>query len=125
MRKEATALFFVWALEQRTSRRGWDIGHDQDVMVPWVMKSDVEVVRANQKNARDAPLLSGEAPRSRDGNRRGTKREEAVRTLQRYYHLYRAGELEQDIVAAGGIVTASGYESDNWWVVAKKAKEDR
>jgi tRNA (uracil-5-)-methyltransferase TRM9 len=31
-------LIFVWALEQRTSRRGWDKGHEQDVMVPWVMK---------------------------------------------------------------------------------------
>jgi tRNA (uracil-5-)-methyltransferase TRM9 len=32
-------LIFVWALEQGTSRRGWDTGHEQDVMVPWVMKS--------------------------------------------------------------------------------------
>ena len=32
------ALIFVWALEQGTSRRGWDTGHEQDVMVPWVMK---------------------------------------------------------------------------------------
>ena len=32
-------LVLVWALEQGTSRRGWDIGHEQDVMVPWVMKS--------------------------------------------------------------------------------------
>lgn len=31
-------LIFVWALEQGTSRRGWDIGDEQDVMVPWVMK---------------------------------------------------------------------------------------
>ena len=125
MRKDATALFFVWALEQKTSRRGWDIGHDQDVMVPWVMKSNVEDVRANQKHARDAPRLSSEAPRSRDGNRRETGREEVARTLQRYYHLYRAGELEKDIVAAGGVVTASGYENDNWWVIAKKTQEER
>ena len=31
-------LVFVWALEQSTSRRGWDAGNEQDVMVPWVMK---------------------------------------------------------------------------------------
>jgi tRNA (uracil-5-)-methyltransferase TRM9 len=33
-----SVLIFVWALEQGTSRRGWDTGHEQDVMVPWVMK---------------------------------------------------------------------------------------
>ncbi|KAI9699297.1 MAG: tRNA methyltransferase, has a role in tRNA modification [Candelina mexicana] len=32
------ALIYVWALEQKSSRRGWDDGHDQDIMVPWVMK---------------------------------------------------------------------------------------
>ncbi len=32
------ALIYVWALEQKSSRRGWDEGHEQDVMVPWVMK---------------------------------------------------------------------------------------
>ena len=31
-------LIFVWALEQGTSRRGWDAGHEQDVMVPWVVR---------------------------------------------------------------------------------------
>lgn len=32
------ALIYVWALEQKDSRRGWDEGHEQDVMVPWVLK---------------------------------------------------------------------------------------
>ena len=32
-------LVFVWALEQSTSRRGWDAGQEQDVMVPWVIKA--------------------------------------------------------------------------------------
>jgi tRNA (uracil-5-)-methyltransferase TRM9 len=39
-------LIFVWALEQRTSRRGWDKGHAQDVMVPWVMKG----TRSDEEN---------------------------------------------------------------------------
>jgi tRNA (uracil-5-)-methyltransferase TRM9 len=34
-----TALIFVWALEQKDSRRGWDAGDEQNVMVPWVLKS--------------------------------------------------------------------------------------
>jgi tRNA (uracil-5-)-methyltransferase TRM9 len=32
------ALLYVWALEQKSSRRGWDRGDQQDVMVPWILK---------------------------------------------------------------------------------------
>ncbi|KAK9457825.1 S-adenosyl-L-methionine-dependent methyltransferase [Dipodascopsis uninucleata] len=74
-------LVYVWALEQKSSRRGWDENSDQDVFVPWVLKS-------------------GEV-------------------ANRYYHLYRSGELRDDIVSAGGIVIEEGYERDNWWAVAK------
>lgn len=41
-------------------------------------------------------------------------------TFQRYYHLYREGEIEQDVLAAGGVVLQSGYERDNWWVICKR-----
>ncbi|CAI7649047.1 unnamed protein product [Penicillium glandicola] len=39
-------------------------------------------------------------------------------TFHRYYHLYAEGELERDIGSAGGRVLESGYEKDNWWVIA-------
>ncbi|KAK6429123.1 tRNA methyltransferase, has a role in tRNA modification [Oleoguttula sp. CCFEE 5521] len=81
-----TALLYVWALEQESSRRGWSEGDDQDVMVPWVMR----------------------------------KKGESERTFQRYYHLYRKGELEADVISAGGEVVESGYEKDNWWVIANR-----
>ncbi|ROV95770.1 hypothetical protein VPNG_08769 [Cytospora leucostoma] len=32
--------------------------------------------------------------------------------------LLRKGELEDEVVAAGGRVISSGYERDNWWVIA-------
>ena len=85
------ALIFVWALEQKSSRRGWDEGDKQDVMVPWVM---------NQKSDREAGKSS--------------------RIFHRYYHLYRHGELEENVTQAGGIIEASGYEKDNWWVIARR-----
>ena len=85
------ALFYVWALEQKHSRRGWDQGDEQDVMVPWVMKHD-----ANGSITEDP------------------------KTFNRYYHLYRQGELEGDIGQAGGIVVESGYEKDNWWAIARR-----
>lgn len=40
------------------------------------------------------------------------------KVVQRYYHLYKQGELESDIEAAGGRIVESGYEKDNWWCVA-------
>ena len=81
-------LIYVWALEQKGSRRGWDEGHEQDVMVPWVMKGkDIE-----------------------------------ENTFYRYYHLYKKGELDENVREAGGVVLDAGYEKDNWWVVAGKSR---
>ncbi len=81
------ALIYVWALEQKNSRRGWDEGDEQDVMVPWIMK---------QKPDEDSKSTN----------------------FNRYYHLYRRGELEADIACAGGVVETSGYEKENWWAIA-------
>ena len=95
------ALIYVWALEQKHSRRGWDEGDAQDVMVPWVMKSPPV---DDGHEGHGAPPLPA-PPQSRT-------------TLERFYHLYRRGELEEDIRKAGGTVEKSGYEKDNWWAVA-------
>lgn len=85
------ALIYVWALEQKTSRRGWDDGDEQDVMVPWVMQMK-----------QDDPI------------------NEHAKTFHRYYHLYRQGELENDVAEAGGSIVESGYEKDNWWAIAAR-----
>lgn len=90
------ALIYVWALEQKNSRRGWDEGHEQDVMVPWVMKTGKK------------DLGNGEVSEAKET------------TFQRYYHLYRSGELEENIEAAGGRVLQSGYEKDNWWAISSR-----
>lgn len=81
IRPEGTALVYVWALEQSSSRRGWKEGMDQDVMVPWIDNKNPE------------------------------------RRFDRYYHLYKKGELEEDVRSAGGLVLERGYEKDNWWAV--------
>jgi tRNA (uracil-5-)-methyltransferase TRM9 len=102
------ALIYVWALEQKDSRRGWDEGHEQDVMVPWVLKQKKEK-KARQRKVDGA------------GNGDADQEEEKAsddKTFLRYYHLYKKGELEQDIVEAGGVVLESGYEKDNWWAIA-------
>lgn len=96
LKEEGKALIYVWALEQKNSRRGWDEGHEQDVMVPWVMKTGRR------------ELENGEVKQAEE------------KTYQRYYHLYRSGELEECIRSAGGQVLESGYEKDNWWAIALK-----
>lgn len=110
------ALVYVWALEQKASRRGWDEGHEQDVMVPWVMHVPKEKSKKGKKG-----------PRAKDGAERPTAEAEdslpasnGDRTFHRYYHLYRQGELEHDLEAAGGTIVESGYEKDNWWAIAKR-----
>ena len=89
-----SALIYVWALEQENSRRGWSEGDSQDVMVPWVMRQ--------KKDA---------------GSGCNNVVEET--TFNRYYHLYRKGELEEDVLAAGGAVRESGYDRDNWWAIVE------
>ncbi|KAI0205502.1 S-adenosyl-L-methionine-dependent methyltransferase [Astrocystis sublimbata] len=94
-------LVYVWALEQSSSRRGWDVNSDQDQLVPWVIK-------ANQN-------------KTDKGSGGGQGGEQGDATYERFYHLYREGELEEDMRAAGGKVIESGYERDNWWVIGGHA----
>ncbi|KAH8888213.1 S-adenosyl-L-methionine-dependent methyltransferase, partial [Thozetella sp. PMI_491] len=104
------ALLYVWALEQGTSRRGWEEGGEQDLLVPWVMKSQQQK-RAKRKGGDEAAAGEDQAP-SEDGS------EKRDQTFQRYYHLYREGELEEDVRAVGGRVLRNGYDRDNWWAIA-------
>lgn len=109
-REGGRALIFVWALEQEKSRRGWKAGDDQDVMVPWVLQ------RKRQKGTLRKEGGNDEEPRN------DTKQRENTETVyERYYHLYRQGELEDDVVTAGGTVVEGGYERDNWWCVARRS----
>jgi tRNA (uracil-5-)-methyltransferase TRM9 len=105
------ALIYVWALEQKDSRRGWDEGHDQDVMVPWVLKQKKEKEAKRKKKKDDA---KGEEEKEEE-----QPVPDGDKTFLRYYHLYRKGELESDIEQTGGVVLESGYEKDNWWAIAR------
>ena len=121
------ALFYVWAVEQKNSRRGWDEGHEQDVMVPWVMKrkiTDGEAISHEENGNINVKTSQSEATQREKGKGYKPDQQEKIAsnvevTFQRYYHLYRKGELEANIEAAGGRVLHSGYEKDNWWALAR------
>ncbi|KAJ4320497.1 tRNA methyltransferase, has a role in tRNA modification [Neodidymelliopsis sp. IMI 364377] len=119
------ALIYVWALEQKSSRRGWDEGGEQDVMVPWVMTAKKEKVpkkKGSKKKRGDATGVEGGAEIEGSVEETVTEKDEQKpkgdKTYLRYYHLYRKGELEEDVDRAGGVVVESGYEKDNWWAIA-------
>lgn len=139
------ALFFVWALEQKGSRRGWDEGGDQDVLVPWVLKSPTESSRQGKserarkkakKGSEDtdtdkqhdgqpaSPLDNvAQQPSEVDGEPQTPPKDKVNQVYHRYYHLYRQGELEEDIISAGGQVVENGYDRDNWWCIARRKPE--
>lgn len=125
------ALIYVWALEQKSSRRGWDEGGEQDVMVPWVMTAKKEKA-PKKKKKKQQPRRKGDGttPAGAEEGEELEEKEEKEKveiqearpkgdkTFLRYYHLYKKGELEGDIEQAGASVVESGYEKDNWWAIA-------
>ncbi|KAI0845757.1 S-adenosyl-L-methionine-dependent methyltransferase [Daldinia vernicosa] len=116
--RSGKVMVYVWALEQGTSRRGWDETADQDQLVPWVFKSKKQ--KAGGEEASNKKENSNNASSAASG---GSTTGVADATYQRYYHLYRKGELEEDAKAAGGEIVESGYEKDNWWVIASPREE--
>lgn len=236
VRPGGQVMVYVWALEQGESRRGWDEGGEQDLLVPWVLKSQqpkpkkekqpkaskqtkkqrkqqqtqeqtqtqtqmqeqeqeqehgantqvqnstepqeaiaaarnvgekVEAPTSSSTTSSpsipkdtstavigsDGPGAGVTEPASADadaaaaaatatatatpdadagGSNAKAKTEKTADTggvaadpvFNRYYHLYRKGELEEDVLAARGAVVMSGYERDNWWVVATHATND-
>ncbi|KAK0379003.1 tRNA (Uracil-5-)-methyltransferase TRM9 [Colletotrichum limetticola] len=98
------ALVMVWALEQGNSRRGWDAGAAQDQLVSWVTKGKKEKPEGKGQEKEQEKEKAAAEPAKDE-------------TFQRYYHLYREGELEEDVVEVGGRVLESGYERDNWWAI--------
>ncbi|KAG5979327.1 hypothetical protein E4U55_005293 [Claviceps digitariae] len=134
------ALIYVWALEQASSRRGWNEGSEQDTLVPWVMKRKKDKKQTQQQTQQQTQTQTQKQMHKTDTTDQGGSqtdsepqpepdqehKQEHEQTYQRYYHLYREGELEQDARHAGGEVCESGYERDNWWVIVKtRGEEDK
>lgn len=100
-------LVYCWALEQEKSRRGYKSGDEQDVLVPWVTQKQTKKKSVGKKDTKEVK------------DEEGSKVEKKVN--YRYYHLYKKGELEEDIVSVPGCcVRESGYERDNWWAIVRK-----
>lgn len=120
LNKHGKALLYVWALEQKESRRGWDEGNEQDTMVPWVMREKKEKQKKDRKQQNKGDSVQPDAS-TQEGQTTGTSLEPAGdKTFYRYYHLYRKGELEHNIELAGGTIVEAGYDRDNWWAICQR-----
>ena len=102
MRIGAKGLIFVWAFEENKSVRRHKLtildGNEQDVLVPWNMSEFKE-----EKEPKRAKLAS-----------------EASEEFQRYYHLFKRGELDDLVVEAGGKIIKSDYDRDNYYIIFEK-----
>ncbi|GAV54053.1 hypothetical protein ZYGR_0AK05550 [Zygosaccharomyces rouxii] len=136
LRPEGQALIYCWALEQNESRRGYHEGMEQDVLVPWVLKSkkpaktvklapekvdlsDIPLHERAQYVAEMKKKRRQELRKEQEELEKQQQQEASQETRYRFYHLYRRGELEEDCEAAGGTVIGTGYERDNWYAIVK------
>lgn len=105
MRIGAKGLIFVWAFEENKSVRRHKLtvlnGNEQDVLVPWNMSEFKE-----EKEPKRSKLTS--------------EASEASEEFQRYYHLFKRGELDDLVVEAGGKIIKSDYDRDNYYIIFEK-----
>lgn len=101
VKQDGNILIFVWAFEQRKeSKRQFN---EQDVMVPWKLKG-------NKKETSD-------------------KKNDFEGVYQRYYHLFKDGELDLLVEKAcsrlnlQAEIVRSGYDRDNWYCQFKFKKK--
>ncbi|CAO3639109.1 unnamed protein product [Cunninghamella blakesleeana] len=87
-------LIFVWALEQtKFTKRNFQ-ENEQDVFVPWVLTKKKE-----EKSVEESPKV-----------------------FNRYYHLFKKGELDELFKGIDGVtVDTIGYDRDNHYVIATKS----
>ena len=137
LRAGGRALIYVWALEQRQGERAAGYlkpGRQRTSASPGETGSAPDdaanlplPVHTNRTEFRQQDMLVPWKLRSDGGNGKGSgevdKKPEEVH--HRFYHVYRAGELEEDVAAAGGFsVVESYHDQGNWCVVLEKCGED-
>lgn len=149
MRVGGIGLIFVWAFEDNKSVRRHKLtildGNDQDVLVPWSMveypkkpnkklKVEEEDNKRLKVEAEDHKRLKveGEDQDIAQDDQDQFKKDQDIdqdnqdipkdelNSFQRYYHLFKRGELDDLIEKAGGSILETGYDRDNWYIQFQK-----
>ena len=123
MKSGAVGLIFVWAFEENKSVRRHKLtvleGNEQDVLVPWSMSEfpvKKEEFKGKVKEEEEEELKEEEEEKESQSKR--VKMDESA--FQRYYHLFKKGELDELVKEAGGTILESGYDRDNWYIKFQK-----
>lgn len=109
---------------KKTLRSEADV-HDENKEIENLKKDKNIDIQANNidgdtksKDATDLNTKNQKQSLDSLANETETAAKEATGVVKhRYYHLYKQGELEDDIKAAGGRVLESGYSRDNWYAI--------
>jgi hypothetical protein len=134
----------VWAFEQE--KKKYDT---QDVMIPWhlkpqfqhkpkLSKEDTISKKRSKKEKKDstepaAPLSTTPQLEAETTNLPAESKalpsslrelsEGTFEVYERYYHLFKKGELEELITRVPGFeVVQSTWDADNWYVIAKRTQ---
>ena len=128
MKSEAVGLIFVWAFEENKSVRRHKLtvleGNEQDVLVPWSMSEfPVKKEEFKEKVKEEEELKEEEQEElkeeeEKESQSKRVKKDESA--FQRYYHLFKKGELDELVKEAGGTILESGYDRDNWYIKFQK-----
>jgi tRNA (uracil-5-)-methyltransferase TRM9 len=105
-------LIFVWAMEQSaTSKRFFKCFNtirtftEQDNFVSWKVPKTLKTSEEEENIAAAGRDESGDL------------------VFQRFYHVFKEGELDSIVVEAGGEVVKSDYDVDNWYIVCKRVEK--
>ena len=121
-RSGGSILVYVWAFEQERKKVTSDNScpsfmltyqfDDQDVMVPWHLQPKYQDVMKSKESDTGVNSSVKEDQLHQLG----------YRTYQRYYHVFKKGELSKLFAMSGQPVTVSEdyYDHDNWCVIAVK-----
>lgn len=126
-------MIYVWAFEQDTGKKF----EHQDVLVPWHLQfkyEDEEKIGGTQNDSVDkkpsetseekkeaeAPAEKSGAKKLTDDNNFVDEEKKAV-VYKRFYHLFKQGELEENVKEIEEVeLLSSYYDHANWCVILRK-----
>lgn len=123
MKSGAIGLIFVWAFEENKSVRRHKLtildGNEQDVLVPWSL-SEFPSAKKEEPETKRVKTCSYDKNSSSPCDKSDSTDTDKSTEFQRYYHLFKKGELDELVKEAGGTILENGYDRDNWYIIFQK-----
>jgi hypothetical protein len=104
-------LIYVWAFEQE--KKKYD---QQDVLVPWHLQEKYDKASVPAPTSAQSSEAKEEEDKDKDKDKEiAIEKRASEKVFNRYYHMFKAGELEQ-LVSETHLFTigTSYYDHENW-----------